>query len=47
MGASGSQFQDTFSQILNDEPMNSLLSEEIHQLTYTQFLEFLGELNLL
>ncbi|XP_018573731.1 RING finger protein 141-like [Anoplophora glabripennis] len=47
MGASGSQFQDTFSQILNDEPINSLLSDEIHQLTYNQFLEFLGELNLL
>ncbi|KAJ8911084.1 hypothetical protein NQ315_000544 [Exocentrus adspersus] len=47
MGASGSQFQETFSQILNDEPMNTLLSEEIHQLTYKQFLESLGELNLL
>ncbi|KAJ8970536.1 hypothetical protein NQ314_001176 [Rhamnusium bicolor] len=46
MGTGSSQFHETFSQILSEEPINSLLSEDIHQLTYQQFLELLGELNL-
>nr|XP_023021945.1 RING finger protein 141-like [Leptinotarsa decemlineata] len=47
MGSTTSQFQDVFSQILSEDPINTLLSEEINSLTYEQFLGILGELNLL
>ncbi|KAJ8942365.1 hypothetical protein NQ318_000345 [Aromia moschata] len=47
MGAGSSQFEDSFSQILSEEPINTLLSDEIHNLTYEKFLELLRELNLL
>jgi hypothetical protein len=40
-----SQFQDYFSEIISDEPIATLLSEEIHTLTYEKFLTILGELN--
>nr|CAH7755541.1 unnamed protein product [Callosobruchus chinensis] len=47
MGSSTSQFQEVFSQIVNEEPFNTLLSDEISKLTYEEFLNILGELNLL
>ncbi|KAJ8981317.1 hypothetical protein NQ317_015450 [Molorchus minor] len=47
MGNNSSQFQESFFQILNEEPINTLLSEEIYKLTYEQFLESLKELNIL
>ncbi|KAJ3660029.1 hypothetical protein Zmor_011685 [Zophobas morio] len=40
-----SQFQDYFSEIISDEPILTLLTEEIHTLTYEKFLTILGELN--
>ncbi|CAH1115599.1 unnamed protein product [Psylliodes chrysocephalus] len=47
MGSSSSHFQDTFTQILSDDSINTLLSEEINRLTYDDFLNLVGELNLL
>lgn len=47
MGANTSQFQDIVSQVLSEEPMSSLLSQEIKNLSYEDFLRLLGELNVL
>ncbi|CAH1160048.1 unnamed protein product [Phaedon cochleariae] len=47
MGSNNSQFQDAISTLLSEEPVNTLLSEEINGLSYEQFLTFLEELNLL
>lgn len=47
MGSNSSQFQDVFLDVLSEEPINSLLSEEIRNLSYDEFIGLLGELNLL
>lgn len=47
MGASGSHLHDTVCKVLREEPMNSLLSEEIRNLSYEEFIELLGEVNVL
>lgn len=39
------QFQEYFNDIISDEPILTLLSEEIHTLSYEKFLTILGELN--
>ncbi|XP_044254872.1 RING finger protein 141-like [Tribolium madens] len=45
MGQQSSQFQEYFNDIVSDEPILTLLSEEIHTLSYEKFLTILGELN--
>lgn len=47
MGSNSSQFQDVFFEVLSEEPINTLLSEEIRNLSYEEFISLLGELNLL
>ncbi|KAG5875468.1 hypothetical protein JTB14_016235 [Gonioctena quinquepunctata] len=47
MGSSSSQFQDSVLQILSEDSVSTLLSEEISKLSYEEFLSLLGELNLL
>lgn len=47
MGANSSQFQDVFVDMLSEEPINTLLSDEIRNLSYEDFTNLLGELNLL
>lgn len=47
MGAKSSQFQDAFLDVLSEEPINTLLSEEIRKLSYKEFTGLIGELNLL
>lgn len=49
MGAAASQLEDTIpqllSQIFNDEPPVTLITSEIHDLTYEKFISIIGELN--
>ncbi|EFA02265.1 RING finger protein 141 [Tribolium castaneum] len=45
MGQQSSQFHEYFNDIITDEPVLTLLSEEIHTLSYEKFLTILGELN--
>ncbi|XP_028133638.1 RING finger protein 141-like [Diabrotica virgifera virgifera] len=47
MGSTSSHFQDTFSEIFTEDSINTLLSDEINKLTYDDFLNLVGELNLL
>lgn len=47
MGSNSSQFQDVFVDMLSEEPINTLLSDEIRNLSYEDFINLLGELNLL
>ncbi|XP_056642451.1 RING finger protein 141-like [Diorhabda carinulata] len=45
MGATSSHFHDTFSQMLSDDSINTLLSDEINKLTYDDFLNLVREIN--
>lgn len=49
MGNSSSQIHDILppivSNILCEEPVNTLISDEIRGLTYEKFLTIMGELN--
>lgn len=47
MGANNSHLPDTFLEILSEEPVNTLLSQEVRKLTYEEFVNLIGELNLL
>ncbi|XP_060531454.1 RING finger protein 141-like [Cylas formicarius] len=45
MGGATSGLGETFSRVLNDEPIFTLLSEEINNLSYEDLLKLLSEMN--